>query len=153
MRNEIQQVSPEGDEWIIEPFLEYLRQNFRLDFGCKVPLKELGLISPKSSELSRFYSNPNSHVDITVRRHGKPKPVCCIEVDGWLHASHEKQKIRDRKKLKYLILGHWSFPLQAYPFQEGLKEYSRMNERRDGKKVSVSNSKPISPLKVFSVFP
>lgn len=39
-------------------------------------------------------------------------------------------KIRDKKKLKYLILGHWSFPLQAYPFEEGLKEYSRMSERR-----------------------
>lgn len=39
-------------------------------------------------------------------------------------------KIRDKKKLKTLMLRHWGSILRSFHFEEGLKEYLSMNEGR-----------------------
>jgi len=87
-----------SDEHIINPFVEWLRENFkRLTFKIYIPLNEL-VPKPKKHSLKQFWQCKWSHADISVFRHNK---LCCIiEPGGYQHRTNKAQILRDKKKLQ-----------------------------------------------------
>jgi hypothetical protein len=84
----------QDDNGNIEKCINYLKDNFRLNYKIKVPLKEL-FPKPEKKHLQSFWNN-GSHADIAVFRHAKL--ICIIELNGYYHFKDKRQITRDKKK-------------------------------------------------------